>query len=136
MFNIDPSISSTGVTSGREINAHRGPSVTAQANDDHLNKADWEAIAQAEFDFQLGLLKPNLNKAKNVIVFIGDGMGVPDQTAARFLLSEREGKPIQETKLAWEKWGISGMSKVRPNKINISFLWLLFCWCKFGCGIY
>ena len=47
-----------------------------------------------------------------MIVFIGDGMGVTDQTAARWLLSEREGKPIQETKLAWEKWGISGMSKV------------------------
>lgn len=50
-------------------------------------------------------------KAKNIILFIGDGMGPSSWTAGRWYLSEITGKPIQETKLSWETLPFTAMSK-------------------------
>lgn len=46
----------------------------------------------------------NLNRAKNVIVFIGDGMGVATVTAARIFKGQKGNKFGEETKLAFENF--------------------------------
>lgn len=50
--------------------------------------------------------------ARNVIMFLGDGMSVPTLTAARTLLGQRQGQPGEETTLAFEKFPSVGLSKV------------------------
>ena len=42
----------------------------------------WYREAEGELEAALNN-EPNRNQAKNVIVFIGDGMGIPTITAAR-----------------------------------------------------
>ena len=56
-------------------------------------------------------------QAKNVILFIGDGMGVSTVTAARFLKSSIDGTPVRETKLSWENLPHAALSKARKQNI-------------------
>ena len=55
-----------------------------------------------------------MNIAKNVIVFLGDGMGVSTVTAARFYLAQKTKQKIEDTALAWEEFYDVGFSKVIP----------------------
>lgn len=54
----------------------------------------------------------NTNVAKNVIMFIGDGMSVPTLMAARTYLGQLSGYTGEEHALHWEKFPYSGFSKV------------------------
>lgn len=67
-----------------------------------------------------------MNKAKNVIFFLGDGMGPTTVTAARFYLAQSRGKKIEETGLAWEDFPAVGLSKVtqfaKANKNMIDYI--------------
>lgn len=58
-------------------------------------RADVEANAR---------IKPNKRKAKNVILFLGDGMGVTTITAARILDGQMRGMKGEENKLSFEKF--------------------------------
>ena len=49
--------------------------------------------------------KQNLNKAKNLVIFIGDGMGISTQMAARSYVGE------ENSELSFEKFPYSGLSK-------------------------
>jgi alkaline phosphatase len=48
------------------------------------------------------LVKPNYNQAKNVILFIGDGMGVSTVTAARIFDGQSRGHSGEENVLSFE----------------------------------
>ena len=67
-----------------------------------------------------------MNKAKNVIFFLGDGMGPTTVTAARFYLAQSRGKKTEETGLAWEDFPAVGLSKVtlfaKANKNMIDYI--------------
>lgn len=54
---------------------------------------------------------PNNRKAKNVILFVGDGMGISTLTAARILEGQMNGKPGEETRLAFENFPNVALSK-------------------------
>ena len=56
-------------------------------------------------------LKPNKRKAKNVILFIGDGMGVTTLTAARILEGQMRGESGEENRLSFENFPYSALSK-------------------------
>src|SRR4051812_45317893 len=47
-------------------------------------------------------LKPNKKKAKNVILFLGDGMGVTTLTATRILEGQLRGESGEENRLSFE----------------------------------
>jgi len=49
--------------------------------------------------------------AKNVILFIGDGMGISTVTAARILAGQQQGLAGEEYQLSFEKFPWSGLSK-------------------------
>ncbi|XP_064611065.1 alkaline phosphatase-like [Liolophura sinensis] len=53
----------------------------------------------------------NNNVAKNVILFVGDGMGVSTVTAARILKGQRKGQSGEEEKLSFEDFPHVGLSK-------------------------
>jgi len=62
-------------------------------------------------------LKQSLQKeriegpAKNIVLFIGDGMGIQTQTMARIYKGQKEGKTGEEGTLFWEKFPYSGLIK-------------------------
>ncbi|XP_030044375.1 intestinal-type alkaline phosphatase-like [Microcaecilia unicolor] len=56
-------------------------------------------------------LKPIHHQAKNLILFLGDGMGVPTVTATRILSGQLEGKSGEETQLTMDKFPYLALSK-------------------------
>ena len=56
-------------------------------------------------------IKPNKRKAKNVILFVGDGMGVTTLTAARILDGQMRGMSGEENDLSFEKFPFLAHSK-------------------------
>lgn len=55
---------------------------------------------------------PIVNKAKNVVLFLGDGMGVSTVTAARILAGQMNGQSGEEGFLSFEKFPFVALSKV------------------------
>ncbi|KAB5559033.1 hypothetical protein PHYPO_G00024190 [Pangasianodon hypophthalmus] len=56
-------------------------------------------------------LKPNVHRAKNLILFLGDGMGVSTVTAARILKGQLNGKNGEETLLTMDMFPHLALSK-------------------------
>ncbi|TPW17727.1 MAG: alkaline phosphatase, partial [Halothiobacillaceae bacterium] len=56
-------------------------------------------------------LYPNVRRAKNVILFVGDGMGISTVTAARILAGQLQGKSGEENQLTFEKLPYLALSK-------------------------
>ena len=65
----------------------------------------WNAIDRAKKQ------KLRTGKAKNVILFIGDGMGVATLTAARIFEAQRRGESGEENRLSFEEFPFSALSK-------------------------
>lgn len=72
--------------------------------------ADWR-IAGRQFIKDGKALKKNIGKAKNVILFVGDGMGVSTVTAARILEGQMNGHPGEENRLSFEQFPYLALSK-------------------------
>ena len=58
-------------------------------------------------------MDPN-KMAKNIILFIGDGMGMSTHTGARIYKGQRKRSPNggEEEQLLWETFPFTGLSKV------------------------
>ncbi|XP_059197520.1 intestinal-type alkaline phosphatase-like [Centropristis striata] len=56
-------------------------------------------------------IQPNLHQAKNLILFLGDGMGVPTVTAARILKGQEAGHSGEETSLVMDTFPHLALSK-------------------------
>lgn len=70
-----------------------------------------------KYDAQITLLqhlhrRPNTNVARNVILFLGDGMSIPTLTAARTYKGQQQGKSGEESRLSFEDFPYVGLSKV------------------------
>lgn len=50
-------------------------------------------------------------RAKNVILFVGDGMSLATVAAARILEGQRKGHPGEENRLSWENFPATALSK-------------------------
>ncbi|KAL1446759.1 hypothetical protein WDU94_003630, partial [Cyamophila willieti] len=61
-----------------------------------------------------GLLERRLNekKARNVILFVGDGMSLATVTAARIYDGQQNGHSGEEAQLSFESFPTTGLSKV------------------------
>ncbi|MGF1757740.1 alkaline phosphatase [Photobacterium sagamiensis] len=69
---------------------------------------------------QANKYKINNNKAKNVIIFIGDGMGVSTITPARILAGQRQGLGGEEYRLAFEQLPHVALSKTYNADMQVS----------------
>ena len=72
---------------------------------DTWRRDGWNAIDKAkQIQYKYG-------KAKNVILFIGDGMGVSTLTAARIFEGQQRGESGEENRLSFEDFPFSALSK-------------------------
>ena len=76
----------------------------------------------------------NTNLAKNVIIFVGDGMSLPTVTAARIYKAQYEGRQLgkevngEESYLNFEKLSHVGLSKVsQAYKVSLRQVWFQIC---------
>ena len=64
-------------------------------------------------DLKKALKAPRFEgKAKNIIVFVGDGLGVSTHTMSRIYKGQKKGRSGEEESLVWEDWDYSGLIKV------------------------
>ncbi len=69
----------------------------------------WFTDAQSSIEHKL--LQKNTNRAKNVILFVGDGMGISTLTAARILQAQKKGELGEESLLSFESFPFSALVK-------------------------
>ncbi|KAJ9577042.1 hypothetical protein L9F63_006390, partial [Diploptera punctata] len=74
------------------------------------NALFWTTGAQETLRHKLSRT-PLKGKAKNVILFLGDGMSISTLTASRAYLGQMDGFPGEETVLPFEKFPTVGLSK-------------------------
>lgn len=72
--------------------------------------ADWKAGGE-QFIADAKKLLPNTGRAKNVILFVGDGMGISTITAARILEGQMRGRTGEENRLFFETLPYAALSK-------------------------
>ncbi|PIK58342.1 putative alkaline phosphatase [Apostichopus japonicus] len=64
----------------------------------------WNTQALDTLNLALDRQTLNKNQAKNVVFFLGDGMGVSTVTAARILKGQLDGNTGEEHVLSWENF--------------------------------
>ena len=103
--------------------------VTFNFSENKLRDVEWFEEGQKSLG---NLLKNYINTgiAKNVIVFIGDGMGISTMTAARLLKAQQQNRSLFETRLAWEEFPNSAIVLV-SSSINT-----YLCSCNLQCMVY
>lgn len=57
-------------------------------------------------------IQPNNRIAKNVIIFVGDGMGVSTVMASRLYQGQKEGRTGEDSQLSFEKFPYTALAKV------------------------
>ncbi|NXC70636.1 PPBI phosphatase, partial [Anhinga anhinga] len=70
----------------------------------------WNKQAAAAIQATLQI-QPRISEAKNLILFLGDGFGIPTITATRILKGQKQGKPGPETPLALDAFPYVALSK-------------------------
>ncbi len=75
-----------------------------QANDPYYTAA--ESLLQQNLT-----QRPITTPAKNIILFVGDGMGISTVTATRILDGQLKGKSGEENILSWEKFPYTALAK-------------------------
>src|SRR5690606_28278071 len=70
----------------------------------------WYELGQAELKRSLER-ETNTRQARNIILFIGDGMGISTITAARIFDGQQEGEPGEENSLAFERLPAIALSR-------------------------
>jgi alkaline phosphatase len=75
------------------------------------NSVEWfQAGKQAVRNNKLASELPNLRRAKNVILFVGDGMGISTVTAARILEGQQRGADGEFNRLSFERFPYFALS--------------------------
>lgn len=72
----------------------------------------WYDLAYEEISKRLAVDQPNAKKAKNIILFLGDGMSLSTVAAARILKGQRQGNTGEESALSFETFPYTGLSRV------------------------
>lgn len=81
---------------------------TASTNDVQSTTSQSGVTKHASVEAAVASLK---GKAKNVILFVGDGMGVSTVTAARILEGQMNGESGEENQLSFDRFPFAGLSK-------------------------
>ncbi|XP_062842449.1 alkaline phosphatase, tissue-nonspecific isozyme [Trichomycterus rosablanca] len=80
----------------------------------------WNSWAQRTLQNALALERLNSNVAKNLILFLGDGMGVPTVTAARILKGQLSGQYGEEVQLEMDKFPYVALSKTYNTNAQVA----------------
>lgn len=85
-------------------------SLMASSINSEQKSSTWYKDAQNILNAKIKTIQNN-HKAKNIILFIGDGMGVSTITAARILDGQNKGHTGEENSLSFDKFPYSGLVK-------------------------
>ncbi|WP_022696350.1 alkaline phosphatase [Euryhalocaulis caribicus] len=80
---------------------------------------DYAADARAALSDRLARI-PVTGRAKNVIVFVGDGLSISTATAARILDGQLRGVDGESNALSFEKFPYTGLSKTYSHDFQVS----------------
>lgn len=80
--------------------------------------ADWRAIAESELADRLNRPRRE-GRARNVILFVADGMNIPTITATRILEGQNRGETGEENYLPFERWGHSALIKTYNENAQV-----------------
>ncbi|KAM7409573.1 hypothetical protein PAMA_001182 [Pampus argenteus] len=83
---------------------------TLSVSEEELHASYWNNKGSQALHAALNI-QPNLNQAKNLILFLGDGMGITTVTAARILKGQLAGKSGEETSLTMDTFPHLALSK-------------------------
>ncbi|XP_056270809.1 intestinal-type alkaline phosphatase-like [Pseudoliparis swirei] len=83
---------------------------TVSVSEEELHASYWNNQARQALHTALNV-QPNLQQAKNIILFLGDGMGIPTVTATRILKGQLAGKSGEETSLVMDTFPHLALSK-------------------------
>jgi alkaline phosphatase len=92
--------------------AAQEPAGTKETKETYMQRAK----AQVEANLRL---TPNTRRARNVILFVGDGMGVTTVTAARILDGQMQGMKGEENALSFELFPYLAHSKTYQNNQQV-----------------
>ena len=92
------------------------PSATPVARVVHVPAIDRRSGETADWWYRDGAAQAAARgamegRAKNVILFVGDGMSLTTVAAARILEGQRQGHPGEENRLGWEQFPYTALSK-------------------------
>ncbi|XP_030560162.1 membrane-bound alkaline phosphatase-like [Drosophila novamexicana] len=79
----------------------------------------WYDLAHEEIAKRLQLPQPDAKRAKNVILFLGDGMSLTTVAAARILKGQRQGKTGEESSLSFEQFPYTGLSRTYCSNAQV-----------------
>ncbi|XP_041979177.1 membrane-bound alkaline phosphatase-like [Aricia agestis] len=91
----------------------------AKSSFDEKNKDHWRIQAQMTLLAKLDQ-SFNINVAKNVILFVGDGMSITTVAAARAYLGQQKGYLGEELKLSFESFPFTGLAKTYCVDSNVA----------------
>ena len=101
-------IDSTEYLCSAPVSQMQGSALDATTNNLWYEQGQ-QVLAQAKINRQI--IANARGKAKNVILFVGDGMGLSTVTAARILAGQQLGKMGEEHQLSFDKFPFSGFAK-------------------------
>ena len=85
---------------------------------DDIRADKWKVQAKNNID-QVLRKRRNTNIAKNVILFLGDGMGITTVTSGRILKGQLQNKPGEEEITVMESLDDNAFSKVKRFACNL-----------------
>ncbi|XP_023177336.2 membrane-bound alkaline phosphatase [Drosophila hydei] len=83
------------------------------------NAQFWYDLANEEIAKRLALPQPDKRKAKNMIMFLGDGMSLTTIAAARILKGQLKGNPGEEDSLSFETFPHTGLSRTYCSNAQV-----------------
>ena len=99
---------------------HSAPAEVAPDKEPHETTAD-EYAAQGRAQLEARLAMPvNQGKAKNLIIFIGDGMGVSTLTAARIWQGQKAGRDGESTETTIDALPYSAVVKTYSHDFQVA----------------
>ncbi|XP_022217756.2 membrane-bound alkaline phosphatase [Drosophila obscura] len=87
--------------------------------EEEKNAQFWYDLAREEIAKRLALPQADKRKAKNVIMFLGDGMSLSTVAAARIHKGQLKGNPGEEDSLSFEKFPHFGLSKTYCSNAQV-----------------
>ncbi|MBP6014377.1 MAG: alkaline phosphatase [Alphaproteobacteria bacterium] len=96
-------------------------SLTATAADGPLKQANDPYYQSAEAQLRATLARtPNTRRAKNIILFVGDGMGITTVTAARIYQGQKAGRDGVSNKLTFEQLPYAAFSRTYSHDSQVT----------------
>ncbi|CAG9789033.1 unnamed protein product [Diatraea saccharalis] len=83
----------------------------SEMNDVERKPSYWQEEARMAIEAREARRKETFGIARNIVMFLGDGMSVPTLAAARALLGQRQGRTGEESQLSFEAFPTVGLAK-------------------------